>query len=84
MRNRRRLPEALTGGIAVSSSASEGRVENSGERYGKPEIEEPVPEDRYRGLGTNPEQGERGEHGHLEDTYAPGVSGNAAMVVATP
>jgi putative transposase len=37
--------------------------------------------DRYRGLGAHPE---RGEHGYLEDAYAPGVSGIAAIVVATP
>ena len=33
-RKRRQLPEALTAGTAVSSTASECRVENGGERYG--------------------------------------------------
>jgi hypothetical protein len=34
VRNRQRLPEALTAGTVVSCSASECRVENGGERYG--------------------------------------------------
>src|SRR5215208_6653976 len=34
------VAEALTAGTAISSSTSERRVENGGERYGKPEVEE--------------------------------------------
>jgi hypothetical protein len=48
----------------------EGGVEDSSEGWRQPEVEEPVPEDRYRGLGARPEYGEGGEHRRLEDTYA--------------
>ena len=48
------------------------------------QVEEPVPEDRYRSLGTNPEQGEVASMVTSKTPMPPGVSGIAAMVVATP
>src|SRR5215203_1242509 len=48
----------------------QGRVEECGERDGHPEVEEPIPEDRDRGLGPDPEHSEGGEHGSLEHADA--------------
>ena len=55
----------------ILPGVSERGVENGGEGYRQPELEEAVPEDRYSGLGSYPEQGERGEHSCLEYPYTP-------------
>src|SRR5918997_3250985 len=58
-------------GRVLPSGRAQGRVEDGGERDRQPEVEQAVPENRYRGLRADPKQGEGSGDGGLEDPYAP-------------